>query len=63
MLNGMEIMIVAGVVVLLFGTNKLPKLGSAVGETIKNFKNSVKDAEAEEKEKQRLQGPRDDQNK
>ena len=57
MLNTPEILIFAGIVVLLFGSSKLPKLGSAVGETIKNFKNSVKDEEEKEKERQRLKGP------
>jgi sec-independent protein translocase protein TatA len=33
----------SGVVVLLFGTTKLPKLGGAIGESIKNFKKGVKD--------------------
>jgi sec-independent protein translocase protein TatA len=46
MLNAPELLIIAGVVVVMFGGSKLPKLGSAVGETIKNFKNSVKDDEA-----------------
>lgn len=45
MLNAPELMIIAGVVVVMFGGSKLPKLGSAVGETIKNFKNSVKEDE------------------
>lgn len=39
----MEIAIVAGLVVLLFGTTKLPKLGGAIGESIKNFKKGIKD--------------------
>ena len=39
----MEIAIIAGVVVLLFGTSKLPKLGGAVGESIKNFKKGLKE--------------------
>ena len=39
----MEVAIIAGVVVLLFGVNKLPKLGGAIGESIRNFKKGVKD--------------------
>jgi sec-independent protein translocase protein TatA len=39
----MEIAIIAGLVVLLFGTTKLPKLGGAIGESIKNFKKGIKD--------------------
>lgn len=38
-----EMLIIAGVVVLLFGASKLPKLGGAVGESIKNFKKGIKD--------------------
>ncbi|HYX33021.1 MAG TPA: twin-arginine translocase TatA/TatE family subunit [Oligoflexus sp.] len=39
----LEISIIAAVIVLLFGTTKLPKLGGAIGESIKNFKRGVKD--------------------
>lgn len=38
-----ELLIIFGVVVLLFGANKLPKLGGAIGESIRNFKKGVKD--------------------
>lgn len=38
-----EILIIAGVIVLLFGASKLPKLGGAIGESIKNFKKGIKD--------------------
>lgn len=38
-----ELLIIAGVIVLLFGTSKLPKLGGAIGESIKNFKKGIKD--------------------
>lgn len=40
-----ELLIIAGVVVLMFGTSKLPKLGGAIGESIKNFKKGIKDEE------------------
>jgi sec-independent protein translocase protein TatA len=39
-----EMLIVLGIVVLLFGAKKLPALGGAFGESIKNFKKGVKDA-------------------
>ncbi|HET9236464.1 MAG TPA: twin-arginine translocase TatA/TatE family subunit [Oligoflexus sp.] len=42
-LGWMEIGIIAALIVLLFGTTKLPKLGGAIGESIKNFKKGVKD--------------------
>ena len=38
-----ELLLIAGVVVLLFGAKKLPALGGAIGESIKNFKKGVKD--------------------
>jgi sec-independent protein translocase protein TatA len=42
-LGWMEIGIIAALIVLLFGTTKLPKLGGAIGESIKNFKKGIKD--------------------
>ena len=38
-----EMLIIGGVVVLLFGAKKLPALGGAIGESIKNFKKGVND--------------------
>ena len=43
MLGMWEIMAIGGVVVLLFGAKKLPALGGAVGESIKNFKRGIDD--------------------
>ena len=40
-----EMLIIGGVAVLLFGVNKIPKLGSAIGEGIKNFKSGVKEGD------------------
>lgn len=40
-----ELLIIFGVVFLLFGAKKLPALGGAIGESIKNFKKGVKDNE------------------
>lgn len=41
--NPVEIAIIAGVVVLLFGTTKLAGLGKSLGEGIKEFKKATKD--------------------
>jgi sec-independent protein translocase protein TatA len=38
-----ELIIIFGVVFLLFGAKKLPQLGGAIGESIKNFKKGVKE--------------------
>jgi len=42
-----ELMIIFGVVFLLFGAKKLPELGGAIGESIKNFKKGIKDNEGD----------------
>jgi sec-independent protein translocase protein TatA len=43
MLSPVELGIVALIVVLLFGTKKLPELGSGLGKAISNFKRSYKE--------------------
>ena len=40
-----ELLIILVIVVLLFGTRKLPELGKGLGSGIRNFKNSMKDGE------------------
>lgn len=37
-----ELLILLAIVVLIFGVNKLPKLGKGLGEGIRNFKTSVR---------------------
>ena len=46
-----ELIIILVVVLLLFGGNKLPKLGGALGESIKNFKKGLKDGNSPEENK------------
>lgn len=41
----MEIVIIAGVVILLFGAKKLPALGKSVGEAISGFKKGLNSAD------------------
>ncbi|MDP6477067.1 MAG: twin-arginine translocase TatA/TatE family subunit [Nitrospinaceae bacterium] len=43
-----ELMIILVIIMIIFGAGKLPEIGSAFGRSIKNFKKSMKDAEAEE---------------
>jgi sec-independent protein translocase protein TatA len=43
-----ELIIVLVIVVLLFGTRKLPELGKGVGSAIRNFKSSMRESEREE---------------
>ena len=48
-----EILIIIVVFVLLFGAKKIPELAKGLGEGIRNFKSSVKNAEDESKESER----------
>ena len=45
-----ELMIILVIIMIIFGAGKLPEIGSAFGRSIKNFKSSMKEAEAEELE-------------
>lgn len=55
-LGGPEILIVLVVVLLIFGPRNLPKLGSALGKTVKNVREGMdgeedaEDKEAEDKD-------------
>ena len=40
-----ELMIILVIIMIIFGDGKLPEIGSAFGNSIKNFKKSMKDAE------------------
>ena len=37
-----ELRILLAIVILIFGVNKLPKLGKGLGEGIRNFKDSIR---------------------
>ena len=43
-----ELLILLAIVVLIFGVNKLPKLGKGLGEGIRNFKDSVRSEDKKE---------------
>ena len=45
--GGMESLLIALVVLLLFGGKKIPELAKGLGSGIKNFKKAVKDDEDE----------------
>jgi sec-independent protein translocase protein TatA len=46
-----EMLLIFVIIVLIFGTSRLPELGRGIGEGIRNFKKSVKDEPEEEKKK------------
>lgn len=43
-----ELLIILGIVILIFGANKLPELGRGIGKGIRNFKDATRDSEASE---------------
>ena len=43
-----ELMIILVIIMIIFGAGKLPEIGNAFGRSIKNFKQSMKEAEEEE---------------
>jgi len=45
-----ELLIILAIVVLIFGVNKLPRLGKGLGEGIRNFKDSVKTGKSDDAE-------------
>jgi sec-independent protein translocase protein TatA len=46
--SGMELIIVLVIVLVLFGANRLPQLAKGMGESIRNFKQGMAEAEAED---------------
>ncbi len=45
-----ELIIIAVLVVLLFGAAKIPELGKGIGEGIANFKRGLKDGAADDRQ-------------
>lgn len=41
-----ELLLLLGIVVLLFGSSKLPQLGAGIGQGIRNFKKAMKEPDA-----------------
>jgi len=48
--SGMELLVIALVILLLFGGKKIPELAKGLGSGIKNFKKAVKDEDGDIKE-------------
>lgn len=46
-----QLLVIAIIVTVLFGTNKLRNLGADLGESIKGFKKAMNDSEKTKKEK------------
>ena len=43
--SGMELLLIFGIVVLLFGAKKIPDLAKGIGKGIKDFKSEMKEDE------------------
>lgn len=50
-----EILLILALAILLFGATKLPQLGSAVGQGIKNFKRGMREVKEEEDKAKQLE--------
>jgi sec-independent protein translocase protein TatA len=47
-----ELIIILLIVILIFGVNKIPKLGKGLGEGIRNFKTAIKGEREEPQNKE-----------
>jgi sec-independent protein translocase protein TatA len=57
MIHGYELLLVLLVVVLLFGSKKIPELMKGLGSGLKEFKNASKDAENQINDKKQAESP------
>ncbi len=56
-LGGGELFIVIAIILLLFGANRLPQLGDALGRGIRNFKDAITGKEEEENKIKTINSP------
>jgi sec-independent protein translocase protein TatA len=54
-----ETIIILVIVLILFGANRLPQLAKGMGESIRNFKTGMSDAEAEAEAEAEKSGVKD----
>ena len=52
-LGTQELMIILVLVLVVFGAGKLPQVGGALGKSLRNFKDGMKEAEEAEEEKKK----------
>jgi sec-independent protein translocase protein TatA len=55
-----ELLIIALVVLLLFGASRLPKLGRSMGQSISGFKKGLKEGAPDDEPVQRIEATTDD---
>lgn len=44
-----ELLIILAIIIVVFGANRLPGLGKGIGSAIRNFKDGMKEEEADHK--------------
>ncbi|RUM68096.1 MAG: twin-arginine translocase TatA/TatE family subunit [Sulfurospirillum sp.] len=54
--SGMELLVIALIVLLLFGGKKIPELAKGLGSGIKNFKKAMNDDEVAETKTDKIEG-------
>ena len=54
-----EVILVLGVAVIIFGPKKIPELGSAIGRTLRSFKDEMNTQEADSEEASLLDEEKD----
>jgi sec-independent protein translocase protein TatA len=47
-LRPVELLLILAVIIVLFGAKRLPQLGSAIGESLKGFKRSMREVNEED---------------
>ena len=60
-LGTQELLIILVLVLVVFGAGKLPQVGGALGKSLRNFKEGMKDEEEahEEKENEKIEDKKD----
>lgn len=56
-----ELLIILVVILLIFGPKNLPKLGSALGKTVKNLREGMGDSKKAEEETDEVEAEEDDE--
>jgi len=57
--SGIELLVIALVILLLFGGKKIPELAKGLGSGIKNFKKAVKDDEITDEVSEKIEDAKD----
>ena len=56
-----ELLIIVVVVLIIFGPKNLPKLGSALGKTVKNVREGMEEGDDKDKDSKKVEEPKADE--